>query len=223
MTRGSKTPEQGEDKKVTEDREREIETASDDPRDAAMERIEAIARRLDQREADLDSREASLAPREREHEQAVRSRALDDSSRQERLSLDFYAPPNQLEVPEDGEYHYRWVAEWVNGNQTPRSVQERLREGYERVMAESLPEGFLVDEDSFGDGYARTTGLILMRVPHQKKRARDNYYRKISRQRLSAANDLQGIAGRDAVSEDRGTRSLTGAEAGQALQRMRTS
>lgn len=189
---------------------------SDDP----MARMEAMMERLEEREAALNAREAALAPREREGQQLSKDRALDDTARLERQSLDYYAPPGQLEVPQTGEYHYRWIAEHVNGTHTPKQVQDRLREGYERVMTDQLPDDFLVDEDRFGDRYARQGGLILMRIPRAKQRAREAYWQRLSQSRENAADALQGIAGRDFVSEDRGSRSYDGAEAGRMLKSM---
>lgn len=192
--------------------------------------LEARMAELAQRERDLMEREeefaryrdevqAQAAPRERGNES--RSRVLDESVRMERSSMDYYAPANQLEVPKDDDYHYRWVAEYVNGTHMPRMVQTRLREGYSRVNRDELPEDFLVDEDTFGDGWARQSGLILMRWPKEKQAARERFYRNRSMDRANAVDELQGVAGRDAVREDRGTRSLTGAEAGAALASMR--
>lgn len=178
---------------------------------------------LAEREARLAEREARLASREREAELSTRSRVLDDTSRRERPSMDYYAPPNQLRTPTDGEYHFRWIAEYVNGQHIPRNVQMRLQEGYERVRMDELPEDFVVDEDLKGDGYARTGGLILMRLPVSRKQQRDAYYRKRSQERANSVDELQGVAGRNAVREDRGTRSLTGAEAGRAIATMSQS
>jgi hypothetical protein len=134
--------------------------------------------------------------------------------------MDFYAPPQQLEVPKSDQYDYRWVAEFVMGGQTPRSVQIRIREGYERVRLDTLPEDFIVDEDERQDGFARTGGLILMRIDKRRRNARTKYYRTRSAARLEAADELQGIAGRNAVREDRGTQTLSGADAGRALAKM---
>ena len=134
--------------------------------------------------------------------------------------MDRWSPANVLETPPaTGEYRYRWVAEYVNGTHMPRNVQRALREGYERVRIDALPEDFLVDEDR-GDGYARTGGLILMRLPEHFAQQRQSHYLRKSQEALNGANELQGIAGRNAVAEDRGTRSLTGAEAGHALATM---
>lgn len=198
-------------RKMTGDADMAISsTPSVDEREAA----------LAAREADLAAREAALAPREREYANAPRGRALDSSSRLNRQSMDYYSPPNQLTVPVDPEYSYRWIAESVNGQQTPRNVQMRLAEGYVRVRADELPEDFLVDEDIKGDGMARTSGLILMRIPTRRKQARDDHYARISRERANSVDDLQGVAGRNAVREDRGSRVLTGAEAQRALSGM---
>jgi hypothetical protein len=185
--------------------------------------IEARERELQRREQEIAEREAAIAPRERGLDRSQRSRSYDGAEAFERQDIDVYRPPSLLEVPADGEYEYRWVSEYVNGQYMPRQVQERLREGYERVTTESLPEDFLVDEDVYGDGYARTTGLLLMRIPRRKASARRQYYRKQSRDRLQSVNELQGVAGGDAVKEDRGSRSLSGAEAGRALKQMSTS
>lgn len=178
---------------------------------------------LDAREAALAEREAALAPREREGQILTRSRVMDDTKRLERQSMDYYAPPNQLRTPDDPEYHFRWIAEHVNGQHMPRNVQMRLQEGYIRVRMDELPEDFMVDEDVKGDGYARTGGLILMRLPDSRKLQRDAYYARKSKERANSVDELQGIAGRNAVREDRGSRSLTGAEAGRALANMSQS
>jgi hypothetical protein len=148
------------------------------------------------------------------------SRSADNTAAKERPPMDCWSPANVLETPSNtGEYRYRWIAEYVNGSHTPRNVQMALREGYERVHIDALPEDFLVDEDR-GDGYARTGGLILMRLPEHFAQQRQNHYLKRSQNSVQGANELQGLAGRDAVEEDRGTRSLSGAEAGQALASM---
>lgn len=188
--------------------------------------LEALNRRfddIDRRFEEMDSRfnegmSNRPSPREREQEQTARSRAKDDTLRMERKDIQGYAPPAVLETPESEQYTYRWVREFVNGFQTPRDVQMRLREGYERVLIEDLPEDFVVDEDAAGDGVARTTGLILMRIPKEKERARSAYFQRQSRERLEAADELQGIGGNlKPVREDRGSRVIDGSMADAAL------
>lgn len=154
---------------------------------------------------------------------ATRTRAADDSTRNEREPVRQWTPANHMETPKDGVFEYRWVAELVNGSETPTNVHRKMREGYQRVMIDDLPEDFLLYNADTGDGYTRYGGLILMRLPLELYAQRNAYFRTRSTERLEAANELQGVAGRDAVKEDRGTRSLTGADAGRALQRMNDS
>jgi hypothetical protein len=108
----------------------------------------------------------------------------------------------------------------VNGQPTPRNVQIRIRQGYRRVNISELPEDFIVDEDIKGDGVARNGGLLLMKVPLAVAKQRNAYYRNRRLDSVNAADELQGVAGRDAVREDRGSRSLEGADAGRALLHM---
>lgn len=155
-----------------------------------------------------------------ERTRSADSRAMDSTATKERPPMDRWSPANVLETPpQAGEYRFRWIAEYVNGTHVPRNVQMALREGYERVKIDALPEDFLVDEDR-GDGYARTGGLILMRLPEHFAKQREEHYLNRSKSAVNGANELQGLAGHNAVAEDRGTRSLQGAEAGQALASM---
>ena len=151
---------------------------------------------------------------------APKSRAKDDTKVMERPSMQQWAPSSVLEVPQsDGEYRFRWIAEYVNGQAMSRNVSSALREGYERVTTTELPEDFIVDEDK-GDGFARVGGLILMKLPEAFAKQREAHYLKRSAEAVHGANALQGIAGANAVHEDRGTRTLSGSEAGAALSRM---
>jgi len=158
---------------------------------------------------------------ERDRTAAGKSRSADDTRVYERPKMDAWSPASALDMPiSSGDHRYRWIAEYVNGVHTPRNVQSAIREGYERVRMSELPEDFIVDEDVKGDGYARTGGLILMRLPEAFALQRQAYYVGRSKEALEGANVLQGIAGKNAVYEDRGTRTLSGADAGAALKSM---
>lgn len=157
---------------------------------------------------------------DRSRTSAAKSRAKDDTAAMERPSMERWAPSNVLEVPQSsGDYRFRWIAEYVNGQHMSRNVSSALREGYQRVTISDLPEDFVVDEDT-GDGYARVGGLILMRLPEEFAKQREAHYRNRSAESVRGANVLQGVAGANAVAEDRGTRTLSGAEAGAALKQM---
>ena len=158
---------------------------------------------------------------ERDRTAAAKNRANDSTAAMERPRMDAWSPASALDMPQPkGDYRFRWIAEHVNGVHTPRNVQSAIREGYERVRISELPDDFIVDEDVKGDGYARTGGLILMRLPETFAAQRQEYYAGRSKDALEGANSLQGIAGKNAIYEDRGTRTLSGADAGAALKSM---
>lgn len=165
------------------------------------------------------------APRERNDAQArasaERSRAADETSYWERANMDSWKPSSQLELPpNDPQYVYRWIAEFVNGNRMTNRLTKAKREGWQFVHSDELPEGFIVDEDTHGDGLARVGGLIMARLPRAAAVARKAHYARRSAEALDGANQLQGIAGKNAVKEDRGTRSLDGSAAGDAIRSM---
>lgn len=160
-------------------------------------------------------------PTEQARAQGSRARVHDESVYLERPEMDDWAPPSALLLPQNDEYYvYRWLAEYVNGQYLPQRLTAARREGYEFVRIDELPEGFLVDEDMKGDGLARMGGLIMAKLPRRKAEQRKAYYSRRSQEALSGANELQGIAGKNAFAEDRGTRSLDGRAAGDALRKM---
>lgn len=162
-----------------------------------------------------------VAPTDYGRSRAADARVHDGRHTDERPGMQTWSPATALETPPPkGGYVFRWIAEYVNGAHIPRNVQMALREGYERVGIAELPDDFIVDEDTKGDGYARTGGLILMRMPEDFARQRMAYYRRRSGEALQAANELQGVAGKNAVYEDRGSRTLTGADGAAALRTM---
>ena len=170
-------------------------------------------------------KEATPAPRDRNDVQARagadRSREVDETSYWERANMDSWKPSSQLELPpNDTQYVYRWIAEFVNGNRMTNRLTKAKREGWQFVNVDELPEGFIVDEDTTGDGLARVGGLVMARLPRQAALARKAHYARRSAEALDGANILQGIAGNNAVKEDRGTRSLDGSAAGDALRSM---
>lgn len=155
-------------------------------------------------------------------DRTANGRGNDDRRTDERPPIDRWAPSQVLSTPKNtGGVRYRWIAEYVNGEIMTRNVQSALQEGYVRVRITELPDDFIVDEDK-GDGYARTGGLLLMKLPDAFAQQRDAYFRQRSREGLKAANQLQGVAGKDAVFEDRGSRTLSGADGAAALRNMTT-
>lgn len=178
-----------------------------------MSRLEERRARIRARQPRSDADRASTA----------QSRAFDETDTMNRPFMDNWSPPNALEVPPDNaDYTYRWVREYVNGQADHRNVQMRLREGYVRVNISELPDTLLsaVDEDVRGDGVARTGGLILMKLPLKFAEQRRRFYRRRAQSASQAADELQGVAGSNFVREDRGSRSIEGSDAGRFLQQM---
>lgn len=176
-------------------------------------------------ELEAAAKKPKPAPRERTDVQARagadRARETDETSYWERASMDSWSPTNQLQLPEnDPQYVYRWIAEYVNGNHMATRLGKARREGWQFVLTDDLPEGFVVDEDIKGDGLARIGGLIMARLPRRAAEARRKYFSRRSAEALNGANTLQGVAGRNMVEEDRGTRTLDGSAAGDALRSM---
>jgi hypothetical protein len=152
---------------------------------------------------------------------ATKGREVDETKVMERPAMDRWSPAAVLEMPKiAGEFRLRWIAEHVNGIHVPRNVQSALKEGYARVNMSEFLEEFVCDEDTDGRGYARNGGFILMKLPEAFAQQREAHYARKSKEGLNGANVLQGVAGSNAVFEDRGTKTLSGADAGAAMQQM---
>lgn len=175
-----------------------------------------------------DGFDASAVSRERPSDQNRNSGALsreaDESARFEHPEMDHWAPPSQLSLPpNDEKFVYRWVSEYVNGQYMSNRLSAARREGYMFVRMDELPEGFIVDEDTKSDGLARVGGLLMAKMPRRFAEQRKAFYAKRSAESLAGADQLQGVAGANAVRENRGTRSLDGRAAGDALRSMARS
>lgn len=147
-----------------------------------------------------------------------RARANDDRSEDERQSIRRWSPAQQLAVPHSTQVDFCWVAEHVNGFPVPQRAQRFHSEGWDFVSRSSLPDDFLLFDQNDQSDRVRYGGFILMQLHKTEKARRDAYIAERRRRQLAGANQLQGIAGRDAVEEDRGTRSYDGEEAARALQ-----
>jgi hypothetical protein len=90
-----------------------------------------------------------------------------------------WAPPTLLPdpAPEPG-YKYRWIRVSMMGQNDPRNVSTKLREGWEPVRAEDHPEisGYLEnDNQRFKDNIV-VGGLMLCKTPTEFVEQRNAYY-----------------------------------------------
>ena len=124
--------------------------------------------------------------------------------------MDQWSPSATIVTPpNDGIVRYRWIAEYVLGLHQSNNVQRALRDKFVRVKREELPEDYIFDEDTTGEGFCRTGGLILMKISEENARLREAYYERKSLEGMNAANTMQGIPERISVVDDN-SRGLSG-------------
>lgn len=103
-----------------------------------------------------------------------------------------WTPPSRLDAPPPPPgYIHRWIRAEVNGFDDKQHIYGRLREGYELVRAEELPEEFrdmlpTIDQGRHA-GVVSVGGLLLARLPIESVQERNAHY---SRQ---AHEQLQGV------------------------------
>ena len=89
-----------------------------------------------------------------------------------------WQPASTLPEPDkqDG-YAYRWVRVSTLGQNDPRNVSAKLREGWEPVRIEEQPQfRMLVDSDSRFKDNIEVAGLLLCKVPKEMMDQRKEYF-----------------------------------------------
>ena len=104
--------------------------------------------------------------------------------------------PSRLDAPPaPAGYDYRWIRAEVNGHVDKQHVYGKLREGYELVRIEEVPEEYrdmlpTVDDGKY-QGVVSVGGLMLAKIPLETKAERNAYYAKAARDQLQAVdNDM---------------------------------
>jgi len=105
-----------------------------------------------------------------------------------------WSPPSRLDAPPAPEgYKHRWLRAEVNGNLDNQNIYSKLREGYELVRLEDLPEeyrGMLPTmDDGKHAGVVAVGGLLLARIPDETVDERNAYFRKKSQDQLHAVDN----------------------------------
>jgi hypothetical protein len=107
-----------------------------------------------------------------------------------------WAPPSRLEAPPaPAGFKYRWLRAEIQGFEDKQNIYSKLREGYELVKHEELPEEFQHTMPFIEEGRYKGTvgigGLILAKIPLETVAERDAYYnQKAKDQILAVDNDL---------------------------------
>jgi len=105
-----------------------------------------------------------------------------------------WSPPSRLDTPPAPEgYEYRWIRSEVNGFQDKQNVYSKLREGYELVRLEEVPEeyqGLLPTmDDGKHVGVIAVGGLLLAKIPKETIQERNEYFRRKAQDQLHAVDN----------------------------------
>ena len=116
------------------------------------------------------------------------------ASREKEVRRKPWTPPSRLDTPPPPEgYGYRWIRAEVNGFQDKQNVYGSLREGYELVRAEELPEDYKnmlpTLEDGKHAGVVSVGGLLLAKIPKETSDERNAYFRQRSRDQMMAVDN----------------------------------
>ena len=123
----------------------------------------------------------------------------DSRSSEERISRERakpWTPPSSLDAPEPpAGFIHRWLRAESMGFEDTANMSKKLREGYELVRGDEIASGGhhypIYTEGSKFKGYIGVGGLVLARIPIEIARSRAEYFRKITRDQMTAVdNDI---------------------------------
>ena len=103
-----------------------------------------------------------------------------------------WTPPSSLDAPPapDGFVH-RWIRVESMGFQDTANVSKKMREGWVFVKAEEIKNqigehNYPVIHDGRYAGLIGVAGLVLARIPEEIVRSRSEYFKRITRDRITA-------------------------------------
>ena len=120
------------------------------------------------------------------------SRSADSRDKQSRRKP--WRPPSRLDAPPppDGS-QYRWIRAEVNGNLDNQNVYSKLREGYELVRPENVPEEYRAMLPTMDDGkhagVISVGGLLLAKIDKETVEERNTYFRQKAQDQLLAVDN----------------------------------
>lgn len=105
-----------------------------------------------------------------------------------------WAAPSRLDTPPPPEgYGYRWIRAEVNGFSDKQNVYSSMREGYELVRLEELPEEYQAMlptiEEGKHAGVVSVGGLLLAKIPNETAEERNVYFRQRARDQMMAVDN----------------------------------
>ena len=105
-----------------------------------------------------------------------------------------WAPPSRLVAPPaPAGFKYRWIRAEINGFEDKQNVYGRMREGYEVVRNEDLPEEYRntmpTIEEGRNTGVVSVGGLLLALIPEETIAERNAYFQSKARDQLNAVDN----------------------------------
>lgn len=104
-----------------------------------------------------------------------------------------WSPPSMLDTPPAPEgYTYRWIRAELVGTEDKKNVTSRMREGFDLVRSEELPDFELPTiENGKHAGIVSVGGLLLAKIPNETREERNSYFQnRASTQQEAVDNDL---------------------------------
>ena len=116
------------------------------------------------------------------------------ASREKEARRKPWAPPSRLDAPPAPEgFQHRWIRAEINGFNDKQHVFGRLREGYELVRNEELPEEYRdtmpTIEDGKHAGVIAVGGLLLARIPNETLAERNMHYNRKAKEQIQAVDN----------------------------------
>lgn len=116
------------------------------------------------------------------------------ASREKEVRRKPWTPPSRLDAPPAPEgYHHRWIRAEINGFEDKQHIYGRLREGYELVRNDELPEEYRDSlptiEDGRHAGVVAVGGLLLARIPNETVKERNEYFARKAQDQMSAVDN----------------------------------
>jgi hypothetical protein len=105
-----------------------------------------------------------------------------------------WTPPSRLDAPPAPKgFQHRWIRAEINGFEDKQHIYGRLREGYELVRNEELPEEYRdtlpTIEDGKHAGVVAVGGLILARIPEETLAERNKHYNRKAHDQIQAVDN----------------------------------
>jgi hypothetical protein len=126
-----------------------------------------------------------------ELEKGVASSRAPRETRAEAERPKVWQPASTLPEPDkEAGYAYRWVRVATMGQNDPRNISSKLREGWEPVSIKEQPQfQMLVDPDSRFKDNIEVAGLLLCKAPEELMKQRKEYFASKNQSQMDSVDN----------------------------------